>query len=417
MSESGAAPVGNQQWALMSTFDKGNGWLSKLMATGFAVSSAYATVKKARATINARREYTVSVQDEDNIYPDVHRWLIDNMPKPRQRAILVESNDRAIASSEPPVPSTTVSGAGLRFLFDGKLQQTVMVDGHPVKVAVEEFRKTLHREVYRIIFRCDGIEARDAVLRLLSDLSVSRQAGHRDPRLYIATKWGEWSRRDDITPRDLSSVILAKGVKEALVDDFTEFRRHESDFVRMGIPYHRGYLFYGPPGSGKTSIAKALASHFGMDVYYMPLSDLEADASLITMVSRVPAGSMLLLEDIDVAHMTRARDDSKAESATLSGILNAIDGVATPHGLVVVMTTNKREVLDEALIRPGRVDCEMEIGYVTDDQVREIFRTFLGIDIVWDVRNDVSSATVVGEILKNIDRPNDAVCAVEALIR
>lgn len=417
-----SASSDKQTWALMSTFDKGNGWLSKMMAAGFAASSAYASVKRLNAKVKARREYTISVLDEDTIYPEVHRWLIKNTPRPRQRAILVESDDTVksrtrgvLASAE--TPDEAARTVGLRFLFDGKLQQSVVIDGHTVQVVVEEFRKSLHRDVLRIVFKCPGIEARDAVLSLLSDLSHERQSGRRDPRLYIATKWGEWSRRDDLTPRALDSVVLAKGVKESLVDDFTDFRRHEADFIRMGVPYHRGYLFYGPPGSGKTSIAKAIASHFGMDVYYMPLSDLEADANLITMVSRVPAGSMLLLEDIDVAHLARSRDDSKQESATLSGILNAIDGVATPHGLIVVMTTNKREVLDEALIRPGRVDCEMEIGYATEDQIRDIFQTFTGIDTVWDVRKDVTTATVVGEILKNIDRPNDAVCAVEALIR
>src|SRR5688500_15848021 len=182
----------------MSTFDKGNGWLSKMMAASFAASSAYATVKKFNGKIKARREYTISVLDEDTLYPEVHRCLIKNTPRPRQPAILHESDDTVKSRGATAIAETPDDGkartVGLRFLFDGKLQQSVTIDGHNVQVVVEEFRKSLHRDVLRIVFKCPGIEARDAVLSLLSDLSHERMNGRRDPRLYIATKWGEWSR-------------------------------------------------------------------------------------------------------------------------------------------------------------------------------------------------------------------------------
>jgi len=221
-----------------------------------------------------------------------------------------------------------------------------------------------------------------------------------------------------LIPRQLGSVILAEGVKERLVADFQNFRAHEQDFVRLGVPYHRGYLFYGPPGSGKTSIAKAIASEFGMDVYYMPLSDIASDADLLTMVSRVPAGCVLLLEDVDVAHAATERDDDGEQpKATLSGLLNAIDGVATPHGLIVVMTTNNREVLDSAVVRPGRVDLELHIDYVTEHQLTEMFRHFTGLEVQFDLKGKkISSADVVGSILRHIDDKEAAVREVEAMI-
>ncbi len=114
-----------------------------------------------------------------------------------------------------------------------------------------------------------------------------------------------------------------------------------------------------------------------MDIYFLPISDLELDASLLQLVSSVPAQSMLLLEDIDILHGAKARDD-EVRGVTMSGILNALDGVSTPAGLITVMTTNHREVLDDAMLRPGRVDREEQIGYLDNPQLRQLVAGFFG---------------------------------------
>lgn len=404
-------------FAKFSMFAGKTGKIERAMALGFAVSSAYTTAKKVRNNIRSKFVYTITVFNEDSIYADVHGWIIDNMPRDKQHAVIAQSTDatsdgmiRLSSEDDPPV--------GLRFLFDGANGQNVMIGGHNIHVSVSsESDYTKQRKKDAVKFTCNGLAARLAVTELLATLSQNRKGGKRVPRLYMATRWNDWSRRDDLTMRSLDSVVLRAGVKEKLIADLQEFRNNENEFVHMGVPYHRGYLFYGPPGSGKTSIAKALATHFNMDVYYMPLSDLETDGSLISLVSRVPAGAMLLLEDIDIAHAAKERnDDGSKNAATLSGMLNAIDGVATPHGLVVVMTTNNREVLDEALIRPGRVDLEMHIDYVDKDQVQRIVKEFVGADSEFaGPFHKVSSADVVGAIVKNIGNPEVAVRAVEAL--
>lgn len=410
--------------AMFSAMSNKTSKVERAIALGFAASSLFATAKKVRNTVRARFMYTITVNNQDSIYPDVHGWIIDNMPTIKQHAVIAQSTD-STSDGMARIVDCDVNGytppVGLRFLFDGKQEQDVVIGGHTIKVSVTSENDTMmQRKKDCVVFTCQGLAARQAVSNLLSKIASERQTGQRVPRLYIASRWNEWSRRDDITMRALDTVVLGAGVKERLLHDFQEFRDHEQDFIRMGMPYHRGYLFYGPPGSGKTSIAKALASHFNMDVYYMPLSDLETDNSLITMVSRVPAGAMLLLEDIDIAHAATDRDDD-SKAVTLSGMLNAIDGVATPHGLVVVMTTNNRDVLDEALIRPGRVDLEMNIDYVNADQLSHIFDTFTGKWIHpadWGEvrRNNMSSATVVGEILKNIDNTQDAIDSIMRML-
>lgn len=417
------------EFALFSMLSRGQGKIEKALTAAFAVGATYRTAKSWHGKFKARFTYTITVRDEDSIYPDLHAWIIENLPVPMQRSVIAvsgESGNSGMAvltvpdSSDDGVVSSVreeEQSSSIRFLFDGDREQEVTIAGHTILVSVSSKTDWNRNDRYSVKFTCQGIEARKAVSDLLSAIARSRATGKRIPRLYIADRWGSWNRRDDLVPRPLDSVILAAGVKEAIIADFQDFKRHEIDYVRLGIPYHRGYLFYGPPGSGKTSIAKAVASDFGMDVYYMPLSDLNADADLLALVSRVPAGCVLLLEDVDIAHAAKERTDGDKQGATLSGLLNAIDGVATPHGLIVMMTTNHREVLDEAVVRPGRVDMEQQIDYVTNEQLTEIFRCFTGIEVDFGLMYDrITSAQAIGSILRNIDDPQLAINEVKDLL-
>lgn len=113
-------------------------------------------------------------------------------------------------------------------------------------------------------------------------------------------------------------------------------------------------------------------------MYCLPLAGLD-DGSLFRLVGIVPPGSMLLLEDIDV--IATAHDRVEADTTregTLGGLLNALDGVATPPGLVTVMTTNKPEVLDSALVRKGRVDITEEIPFLDGDQFGRLVNMLIG---------------------------------------
>jgi chaperone BCS1 len=74
-------------------------------------------------------------------------------------------------------------------------------------------------------------------------------------------------------PRPLDSVILKVGAREDLIQDLDKFKASRGRYRQLGVPYHRGYLFYGPPGSGKTSVVSALAGRFGMSVYAISLKD------------------------------------------------------------------------------------------------------------------------------------------------
>jgi chaperone BCS1 len=152
--------------------------------------------------------------------------------------------------------------------------------------------------------------------------------------------------------------------------------------VDRGIPYRRGYLLYGLPGSGKSSFIQALAGELDFGIALVNLSERGVtDDRLASLMTSLPARTLLLLEDADAAFTNRRQAESDGYSGstvTFSGLLNALDGVAAGEERIAFLTTNHIERLDPALIRPGRVDMTVRIGEATRYQAAEMWDRFYG---------------------------------------
>ncbi|KAG5723990.1 hypothetical protein E4T56_gene11251 [Termitomyces sp. T112] len=226
--------------------------------------------------------------------------------------------------------------------------------------------------------------SRDRILfpKLLSearDLAMREQEG----KLVIHTAWGiEWKpfgqpRRK----RPLQSVVLEPGVSEKIEQDIKSFLSRRQWYAERGIPYRRGYLLHGPPGSGKTSFIQALAGSLSYDICLLNLSERGlADDKLNHLLSNAPDRSFVLIEDVDAAFNKRVQttEDGYQSSVTFSGFLNALDGVASGEERIIFMTTNHVEKLDPALIRPGRVDVSELIDDASAVQAETLFTRFYG---------------------------------------
>ncbi|SCZ90454.1 BZ3500_MvSof-1268-A1-R1_Chr9g10839 [Microbotryum saponariae] len=221
-------------------------------------------------------------------------------------------------------------------------------------------------------------------------LAQSAQLG----RTVIYTAWGtEW--RPFGRPRmrrALESVVLDKGVKERIVGDVEAFMKRGSWYFKRGIPYRRGYLLHGPPGSGKSSFIQALAGSLEYNICVLNLSERGlTDDKLNHLLANAPERSLVLLEDIDAAFSsptatsmtgegnarTRSTEQGFNANVTFSGLLNALDGVASSTSQrILFLTTNHIDRLDPALIRPGRVDLKVYVSDATGWQVGELYQRF-----------------------------------------
>ena len=183
--------------------------------------------------------------------------------------------------------------------------------------------------------------------------------------------------------RPLASVILDKGVKEKIVADVKDFLRSGSWYYERGIPYRRGYLLYGMPGSGKSSFIRALAGDLDYNIAILNLSERGlTDDRLSHLLTVIPRRTLVLLEDVDAAFGNRRvqadADGYQGANVTFSGLLNALDGVASAEERIIFLTTNHIERLDEALVRPGRVDMTIRLGEATQWQAAHLWDRFYG---------------------------------------
>lgn len=195
-----------------------------------------------------------------------------------------------------------------------------------------------------------------------------------------STSWDEFG--EPRRKRPIESVVLDKGVKEHIVGDVKEFLESGKWYYDRGIPYRRGYLLHGRPGSGKSSLVQALAGELDYNIAVLNLSERGlTDDRLNYLLTVVPRRTLVLLEDADAAFRGRTITDSdgyRGANVTFSGLLNAIDGVASAEERVLFLTTNHIDRLDNALIRPGRVDMTIHLGETTRWQAGKLWERFYG---------------------------------------
>ena len=209
--------------------------------------------------------------------------------------------------------------------------------------------------------------------------------------------YSEWTC---VMPVPARAAILPETYDTALVEDVRSFFANKEWYKSVAVPHRRGYMFYGLPGTGKTSTIITLARQASLDVYVINLNRMNSAKKFAQAVHEATcgscSGSILVFEDIDCVLSQRDLHVSLGgkEAATDSGIasdaeptlsfsdfLNVIDGISSREDQIIIMTTNKGlDDFDPALMRPGRIDVKVHFTHATNYQIQKLIERFVPED-------------------------------------
>lgn len=412
---------------------------SAALTVGTAIKGFYDLYKKSHAP----KQYTIKITEDDQIFEIVEDWFMDALPEENQRSVYAHSAiTKAVESepqrrrrrfrSRPSAPRSDDNGLAewereltgtpdapekdcvtVNYSFDGTVAQTLTIAGYEVEVYTNvpersgggDGAKKSAWDNRSMNIVCKSVAARNAVLE-----EIEKQSQHlvqSQPRMYTTTRWGDWRKKSEIQPRSRDSVVLKEGQMDRILDYLNDFLSNRPAYAKADIPFRTGILLYGEPGSGKSSTALAIANELKMNVYIVSLTSLSNDEALSDCFQAIPSNSIVILEDIDIVSAVKERDkDDDSNGVTMTGMLNVLDGFQSPPGVITIMTTNRLDVLDPAIRRPGRVDLLEELNCLDDSQLRGLCEYFMGLipeDLPTITPEDgITSAEVMGVIRKHL---------------
>ena len=222
---------------------------------------------------------------------------------------------------------------------------------------------------------------------------------------------GKWQNVCEQVDRMSDTIVLKNNDKETLMDELTFFLNNKEWYINHGFIYSLGVLLHGSPGTGKTSFIRYISSISNRNTHYLRLNQIKSEDEFNKLIQDVKlTDSVLVMEDIDCAgkivhsrektlekthndepklyendksnniKIIVEKEDKKPqiipENITLDVLLNMLDGILTVPGQIIIMTTNHKEILDKALIRPGRIDISLELGKCDNDMLIRLYKKF-----------------------------------------
>ena len=340
------------------------GFLIAVMGALFAslrmYPSIFASWFRNRITLN------VDITDDNDFYHWFSEWFGDSKYIAKKARSLTLSVDEDTSPGQTKINYSPAPGVHY-FFYRWHLVRLVLARQELNEDSVNQNRKeTLSIEIFA--------RSRKIIARLIDDIKEYQDNKVRDKvQVYSYSEYDfSWYPLKPDSPRRPESLCLDRGMLQIIEKDIRLFHAREDWYTSRGLPWRRGYLFSGPPGNGKTSCVRVLATTLGLPICVIDLKG-SGQRNLINIFVKLPKKAIILLEDIDCLFEERDKNES---GVSFSGLLNAIDGIHSSDGRILIMTTNHPDKIDEALIRPGRCDMHVEFNNASQAQLECLFRSF-----------------------------------------
>lgn len=319
--------------------------------------------------IERRIKFEVTIEQNDDLYPWIQHWL--NVHYSNQlRSVKAtfwriyetsESNGNAVVNSHngkrqhQKVNEVVFNHYGDTFVIF-YANRFIKISSSREKMEHASNWESLFFEKFYI----SGIASKMAIHKLLKDIAdynIKMEERNVSPKIKCNI-YDHWETERSTRLRDIDSIFINEHKKNEIISDMDSFVKSKHFYISRNIPYRRGYLFEGPPGTGKSSLASALSNHFKKDLHSLNLKSLSDDNQFRRLMGNVSNGSILLIEDID-GYFDGRKSETKIN---FSSFLNEISGIKCREDVILIVTTNHKSKIDDALMRSGRLDVHVEIG-------------------------------------------------------
>lgn len=331
--------------------------------------------------------YTVHFDQSSEFYRVFSEWLHEKHPT-KFRNVEVKFHGERDFEADVQQPASVEGSAKSRRFKLKTLQHSdsniIRHKGRWLWIAKDRARLDSARDVRGMFYNSytvTGLFAKAAIKDLCREIECRKNAETEEDALKVYFNANGYFETQFVSVvKSLDHIFFAG--KQALIDDLKEFINKKELYARKGIKYKRAYLFYGPGGTGKTSLGLAIAKYLDYDLYVINLAGMKNDLDLQNQAPRIGRKAVILLEDIDCVLAER---EVKSKKVNFSTILNFLDGLYAPSDCIFVLTTNKPDKLDVALTRKGRIDLSLLVDYPRVQEVEAYMSDFYDEDVLLPV--------------------------------
>ncbi|KAJ9709795.1 hypothetical protein PVL29_001314 [Vitis rotundifolia] len=352
---------------------------------------------------------------QTKISPAVSRLRVSRAPREKNLLVTINKGEKVIDVFEGiQLKWEMVSSTEKQLVMGGDKGERRSIELSFLKKNME---KVLSSYLPYVVERSELIKEENKVVKLYS--LGNFQGG-------AIVGGGAWGSINLDHPSTFETLAMDLKLKEDLIKDLDRFVRRRKFYKRVGKAWKRGYLLYGPPGTGKTSLIAAMANYLKFDVYDLELTSLQRNSQLRKLLVSTKNRSILVIEDIDCSTELQDRQAGRYNQTTtqltLSGLLNFIDGLWSSCGdeRIIVFTTNHKDRIDPALLRPGRMDMHIHMSYCTPYGFKTLASNYLGVSnhrMFTEIERLITEVEVTpAEIAEELMKSEEADVALEGLI-